>query len=132
MAKIAGRNARVYVAIASGGSAEPIPFISSFSIKSSTDRYEVTSFGDTGKTYVAGLPDAQGDWAGFYDSSTAQLYTASQDGVARKAYFYPDTTQPGTYWYTTAFFDFNLDNPVSGAVAINGTWAAATALTKVG
>jgi hypothetical protein len=132
VARIAGRNARLYVAVTSGGSAEPIPFLKSFSIKSATDRYEVTSFGDSGKAYVAGLPDAQGDWAGMFDNATAQLYTSSQDGVARKAYMYPDITAAGTYWYTTAFFDFNCDVAVDGPVTISGTWAAASALTKVG
>lgn len=132
MARIAGRNARMYVAITSGGTAELIPYIKSFSIKSATDRYDVTAQGDTGKAYVAGLPDAQGDWSGFYDTATAQLFTASQDGVARRVYMYPDITSPGTYWFTTAFFDFNIENSVDAASPINGTWAAATSLAKVG
>lgn len=133
MTRRAGRNARVYLEITSGGSAQPVPFLNSFTIKSTTDRYETTAFGDTGKTYVAGLPDAQGDLGGFYDDATAQMFTASQDGVARKIYFYPDIANAaGVYWYCTAFVDFNLDVGVSAAEAITGTWSAASALVKVG
>lgn len=132
MARIAGRNARFYVNVTSGGTAEPIPFIKSFSINGSSDRYDVTALGDTGKAYVAGLPDAQGDWAGFYDTATAQLFTAAQDGVARKVYMYPDINSAGTYWFTTAFFDFSAEFAADAAAPINGTWAAATTLAKVG
>lgn len=134
MARIAGRNARMYVAIASGGSAEPIPFITSFGIKSTAGRYDVTALGDTGHSYVQGLPDAQGDWKGFYDSATAQLYTASTDGIARKVYFYSDiVSSPAQYWYGTVFLDFNVDFSVDAAAPISGTWASsAGSLTKVG
>ena len=132
MARISGRNARLYVNVTSGGTAEPIPYIKSFSIKGSTDRYDVTAQGDSGRVYVPGLPDAQGDWSGFYDSATAQLYTASQDGVARKVYAYPDINSAGTYWFTTAYFDFSAEFAVDAGAPINGTWAAASSLTKVG
>lgn len=132
MARKHGRSGRLYAAIASGGTAEPIPSISSFSLDSSTDRIDVTAFGDTTKQYVAGLPDATGDFGGFWDDSSAQLYTASQDGVARKFYWYPDTNSTSIYWFSTGFFDFKLDSAVDKAVEISGSWAAATPFTKVG
>lgn len=133
MSRRHGRNGRLYAAIASGGTAEPINYINSFAVNSATDRQEVTAFGDTNKQYVTGLPDAQGDWAGFWDDGTAQLYTASQDGVARKTYWYPDISNaPGVYWLTTAFFDFSIDSSVDKGVEIKGSWASATELKKIG
>lgn len=130
MARIAGRNARVYIDITGAGSAEPVPFISSFSVNTSVDRYDVTAFGDTNKASVQGLPDASGDFSGFYDDATAQMYTAASDGVARKSYFYPNISTPTDYWFTTAFWDFSSEFPVDGAATVSGSWAAATILVN--
>jgi hypothetical protein len=133
MGRVAGRNGRLYAGIGSAGTAEPIAFINKFSASWTTDKYDVTAFGDANKTYVSGLPDFQATYTGFYDTATAQLYTAATDGVARKFYLYDDTVgSPAQYWFGTAFFDFNIDVPVDGPVAISGTFAAATAIPKVG
>ena len=131
MARIHGKSGRLYVAIASGGTAEPIAFISDWSMTAVTDKVEVTSLGDTNKTYVAGLPDAQGTFSGFYDDATAQTYTAATDGVARKFYLYPNvsTTQ---YFFGTGLFDFSITDAVNDAVKITGNWAATSSVLKQG
>ena len=131
MARIHGRKGRLYAAIASGGSAEPIAFLNSWSINFETDRVDVTSFGDDNKVYTAGLPDASGSFSGFYDDATEQLYTAAQDGVARKFYLYPNTVGAGAkYWYGTALFDFSVEGGVGDAVTVSGSWSAAGAVAK--
>ena len=122
MARIAGRNGRLYANITSGGTAEPITFLNNWSINFVTDKIEVTGFGDTTKTYVASLPDASGDYAGFYDDGTNQFYTAAVDGVARKFYLYPSTSTNGQYWFGTAIFDFSVNAAVDGAVQVTGSW----------
>ena len=133
MARRHGRNGRLYASITSGGSAESIAFLQSWTIDAATDRIDVTAMGDTTKTYVAGLPDAKGTYAGFYDDSTAQLFTAAADGVARKFYLYPDAQNtPGQYFFGTAFFDQSTAGGVTDAVKINGNWSAATPIQKVG
>ena len=131
MARIAGRNGRLYASITSGGTAEPIAFLNSWSISFATDSIDVTSFGDTGKVYVSGLPDASGGYAGFFDTETEQFYTAATDGVARKFYLYPTNTTTTKYWFGTALFDFNVDGSVEGAVTITGDWSAASPVIKV-
>jgi hypothetical protein len=131
--RISGRNARLYVAITSGGSAESIAFLDKYNIDFSSPPIDVTAFGDSNKVYVAGLPDAKGAYSGFYDTATAQLLTAAQDGVARKAYLYTDLVgTPGQYWYGTALFDFGADFSVSGAAGVKGSFSAASAFLKVG
>lgn len=132
MARIAGRNGRLYVNITSGGTAEPIAYLNNWSLSFATDNIEVTAFGDTNKTYVSGLPDVSGSFAGFYDDATAQTYTAAVDGVARKFYLYPDNSSTGKYWWGTAFFDFAVSADVGGAVQVSGDFAAASAVAKVG
>lgn len=132
MARIAGRNGRLYANITSGGTAEPIAFLNNWSLSFTTDNIEVTAFGDSHKTYVSSLPDVSGSFAGFYDDATAQTYTAATDGVARKFYLYPDNTATGKYWFGTAFFDFSVSADVGGAVQVSGDLAAASVVAKVG
>lgn len=132
MGKSSGRNGAVYMNLTSGGTAEPVAFLNHWAVSFTTDKVEVTSFGDVTKTYVGGLPDFQGTYGGFYDTATAQVYTAATDGVARKFYLYPDRTISTTYWFGTAFFDFSVDTSVDGAITIDGGFAAATASSKVG
>lgn len=132
MSRISGKNGRLYANITSGGTAEPIAFVNQFSLNFSTDKQDVTAFGDTNKVYVSGYSDATGDFAGFYDDATAQLYTAAVDGVARKFYFYPDSTAATKYFFGTAIFDFSVTEQIGGGVAISGSWAAASAISKVG
>lgn len=129
MARTHGRNGRLYASITSGGTAEPIAFLTNWSLDSSTDKVEVTAFGDTNKTYVAGLPDASGSFSGYYDTATEQLYTASQDGVARKFYLYPNIDD-GDFFSGEAVFDFSVSTPVDGAVTVSGSFAATTTVAK--
>ncbi len=135
MARIHGRNGRVYMGVASGTAlATPLPFMATWSIKFTTDKDEVTALGDANKIYVAGLPDAQGDFSGFYDDATHQTYDAAIDGVARNFYLYPNTVGAGTglYFYGTIFPDFNIDGDVGGAVKVSASWNAASSITRVG
>jgi hypothetical protein len=119
--------------LASGGTAEPVAFVRSNSLAATTDKQDVTAFGDANKIYVAGLPDSQGSFEFWYDDATVQTYTAAVDGVARKFYFYPDfITTPGQYWYGTVFPDFNIEQAVDGAISGTATWVAASNITKVG
>jgi hypothetical protein len=132
MARIAGRNGRVYMALASGGTAEPVAFLNAWSMTATTDKIEVTAFGDGNKIYVAGLPDATGDFAGFYDDATVQTYTAATDGVARKFYLYPSTLTNTQYWYGTILPDFKANGSVGGAVEVSSSWSAASNILKAG
>jgi len=130
MARKHGRNGRLYAAIASGGTPEPIAFLNQWSIDFNVDNVDVTAFGDTNKVYVAGLPDSSGSFSGFFDSAGNDMYAAAADGIARKFYLYVDVSE-ATYWYGTALFDFSVSSSVDGAVTVSGDWNAASAITKV-
>lgn len=133
MARIAGRRGQLYVGLASDTAvASPVPFMKKYTFDSKVGSFDVTAFGDTTKVYVADLPDAQGTFDGFYDTATAQLYTAAADGLARRTYLYPDNSIPGTYFMGTAIFDMSIDVDVNGAAAVAGTFKAFTPFSKVG
>jgi len=132
VARIHGRNGRVYLAIASGGTAEPIAFLSSWTISFASEKIDVTAFGDANRVYVAGLPDASGEFSGFYDDATAQTYTAATDGVKRKFYLYPSTSLSTQYWFGEIFPDLSVNANVAGAAEISSSWNAASTITKQG
>ena len=128
-----GRNARLYVGLASSAAlASPVLFIDKFNIEATTDQAETTGWGDANKTYVVGLPDSKGTLTGFADVGGADFYTAAQDGIARKWYFYPDPTgNSGVYFFGTAFFDQSYQFSVSDASKTTANWTAASATIRV-
>lgn len=133
MSRIHGRRGRIYLGLASDtATAEPLPFFASWSINFSTDKVDVTAFGDNNKVYVAGLPDASGQFAGFYDDATVQTYTAATDGLARKFYLYPSTLTNTQYFWGTILPDFSVDGAVADAVKVSASWNAASAIVKQG
>jgi hypothetical protein len=133
VSRIAGRRGRVYMGIASDTvAAEPLPFMASWSINFATDKYDVTAMGDSNKVYVAGLPDASGEFGGFYDDQTNQTYTAAVDGLPRKFYLYPDQTTTTKYFYGTILPDFSVDSSVDGPVEVKASWNAASTITRIG
>lgn len=129
--RLHGRNGIVYVGIASGALASPVAYLNDWSINFNVDLVEVTAFGDPNKIYVAGLPDASGDFTGFYDDASRQLYTAARDGVARNFYLYPSiTADPNQYFFGTILADFSVTGGVAAAVSIKSTWKAGSGIFK--
>lgn len=131
MARIHGRDGRLYISSTSGGVAVQTPYIESYSLELSTDKTDVTAMGDAGKVYVAGLPDGTMSFSGFYDTTGMVTYAAAVDGLSRKFYLYPSANNAGTYFFGTGFFDTSIDSSVSDAVKISGTMAAASAIGLV-
>ena len=132
MGKIAGRNAVIYMAPTTAAAASLITYQNSWSLEFTTDKIEVTSFGDSTKTYVAGIADATGQFAGFYDDASAQTYTAAIDGLSRRFYLYPNSALTTQYFFGTIFADMTINADVAGAVQVSATWNAATPMAKIG
>ncbi len=133
MARRAGRNAGIYVALTTGGEATPLTFQNKWSANFETEKIDVTAFQDTTRAYVAGIADAQGEFSGWYDDATAQTLTAALDGLSRKFYLYPDTVnKPSQYFFGTIFVDFNAEAEAQGAIQVSAAWVAASAIAKVG
>lgn len=130
MARIHGRNGIAYMGIAAGSAATPVAFLSDWSINMVVDKVDVVAMGDSNHVYVAGLPDASGDFSGFYDDATSQTYIAATDGVARNFYLYPSTLTVGQYFFGTVLPDFSVTGGVTAAVAIKSTWNAASKIQR--
>lgn len=124
MAAYAGRKGVVYLSTTGSGNASSVLKINQWTINRTTDKIEVTAFGDANKTYVQGLPDLQGTFSGFWDDGESKPFTAaaSTDGV--KMYLYPSSDAPSKYWYGPAWLDVSMDVGVSGAATISASFAA--------
>lgn len=91
--------------------------------------------GDQNLIWVAGLPDASGDFTGFYDTATAQTYVAATDGQPRFFYLYPSTIAaqmgpPAQYFFGTILPDYAITGGVTAAVSLKSTWNAASRIQR--
>lgn len=132
MAKIAGRNAAIYLGTTTSAAASPLTYQNSWSMSFETEKIDVTSFGNTTKEYVAGIADSSGEFSGFYDDASGQTLAAALDGLSRRLYLYPNTNTPTQYFFGTVFPDMSINADVDGAVEVSASWNAASPITKVG
>lgn len=122
----------IYLGATTSAAASPITFQNTWSMNFTSDKIDVTAFGETTKTYVAGIADAQGEFAGFYDDSTPQTYTAAIDGLSRRFYLYPSSLNTAQYFFGTVFADMSINAAVAGATEVSASWNAASSIAKVG
>lgn len=124
MAVYAGRKGVVYLSTTGSGVAANVIKLTKWALDQSTDKIEVTSFGDANKTYVQGLKDVKGTFAGFFDDTETKPFTGADSADGVKVYLYPSADLPSVYWYGPAWLDVSVDTGVADAVAISGSFAA--------
>jgi len=127
MSAHAGRSGAVYIAIESStGVATSTIKIAAWTLNRATDTLDVTSFQDTNKTYVQGLPDLKGTLTGFWDDTETKPFAGASSTNGVKLYLYPDiTNSPTKYAYGIAWLNASIETPVSGAVKLTGNFVAA-------
>jgi hypothetical protein len=129
MARVGGRQGRLYVGTTTAAAASPVPFIGNWSLGAATDKIDVTAMGDGNKVVVPGLPDASGEFGGFFDDASNILYAAAVDGLDRAMYLYATSNNTANYWYGRIFVDASFSAAVDGAVEMTGTWAASGSIS---
>ena len=124
MAVYPARKGVVYMSTSGSGTASNVIHLNTWVLNRDTDKIETTSFGDTNKTYVQGLPDLKGSFSGFWDDTETKPFTgaSSTDGV--KLYLYPSADIPTKYAYGPAWVDCSINVAVSGAVTISSNYVA--------
>lgn len=132
MAAYAGKKGVIYLSTTGSGSASSVIKLNTWSVDQSTDKIDVTSFGDESKTYVVSLPDAQLDFSGFWDTDGDQYKVAAAIDGGRKTYLYVTTDTTTKYWFGKFHFDVSVSETVSGAVEVSGSAGAATSLQSQG
>jgi hypothetical protein len=128
MAVYHGRRGVVYISTTGSGAASLVLSLTDWSLDMSTDTVEVTSFGDTNKTYVQGLADINGSFSGFWNDAEDKLFTAAQSTDGCKIYLYPSADATSKYFYGPAWLSVSVSTGVGDAVKVtgnflaNGTW----------
>lgn len=127
MARLHGRSGLVYIGASQGAVASPVAYLSAWNISFAGDWSDVTPHGDPNLEYVYGLADVTGDFAGFYDDASVQLYAEARDGLPRSFYLYPDwADDPAQYWFGELIAAFTLSGGITSPVTVKATWKAAS------
>ncbi len=94
-----------------------------WSLSLARDTVDVTSFGDTNRTYVVGLRDISGTYAGFLDNSGDTMLTAAGED-AKFIELYSDDTNNLLVASGSGFIDATINASNTDAVRINGNFRA--------
>jgi hypothetical protein len=106
---------------------------SEWTLNRSRDYVEATAFGDSNKTYLAGLPDVSGSFRGFLDSSGDLLLDSAQSDSQNLYLYASDGTLAGTSVVLVAHGPALIDATVTvsntDAARISGNFRAANSWT---
>lgn len=126
--RLHGKNGRIQMDPAGGSTLVTLGDLDSWSLDMSTDREDVTAFGDTNKRRVAGLPDYAGDIGGFWNavaSSSPAYFAAVLAGTPVTLRLIPNTADPTVYFQGLANVDGGVNVSAKGAITTKGKWDAA-------
>ena len=99
--------------------------LNTWTLDRASDTFEVTSFGDTNKTFVQGLPNLSGTISGVWNDAETKPFAGAISSTGVKLYLYPDiTVSPTKYAYGTAWLSVAIEAPVGGAVTLSGNFVA--------
>lgn len=122
-----GKNGAIYITAAKGDGGVKVATKNEWTLNLNRDYVDATVFGDTNKTYLVGLKDISGTFAGILDVSGDLLLDATdQDGIP--FYLYADDT--GTAILVArglALVDAAINCSNTDAVRISGNFRAADA-----
>jgi hypothetical protein len=124
MARYAGRKGVVYMSTSAAGAAANVINLNAWNINFSTDKIDVTSFGDPNKVYVQGLKDVQGSISGFWSDTDDTLFDAADSADGVRLYLYPSSDAPTIYFYGPAWVDASIDTGVGDAVTMSADFSA--------
>jgi hypothetical protein len=87
-----GKNGAIYINGPKGGGGTKVAVKTEWTLNLNRDYVDATVFGDTNKTYLAGLKDISGTYAGLMDNAGDLLVTATDDSEGIDIYLYSDDT----------------------------------------
>ncbi len=131
MARYSAKEGQIYMSITAAGAAVPVAGATAWTFDGSTDKVDVTAFGDANKQQVQGLANAGGTFTFVWDDTDSTLFDAADSGEAVRMYLYRDAANiPAQYRYGTAYVDIAEDVSNAAAVTGSGTFIAASAWAK--
>ena len=127
--KLHGKNGAIYLG-GKKGTGVKVTTKTEWTLNLSRDYVDATVFGDTNKTYLVGLKDIQGTFAGLLDvSGDYQVNAANSDAI--DIYLYADDRGSNEMLvaYGPGLMDASITASISDAIKTTGNFRAAGAWT---
>jgi hypothetical protein len=105
------------------GPVKAVALITEWDFDSSSDYVETTALGSVNKTFVKGLNNAQGTFAGVWDSFDDTLFAAAESVDGCQIEMWPNVNSPACF-KGPGFLDVKIKGGVSTAVTIDGKFSA--------
>jgi hypothetical protein len=131
--KLHGKNGAIYLGGAKGSGGVKVAAKTEWTLQRNRDYVDATVFGDVNKTYLAGLPNVQGTFAGFLDVS-GDLLLNSAVSDTQQIYLYADDDPGGItdeipVAHGPGLIDANVNVSNTDGVRITGEFRANGAWT---
>lgn len=99
----------------------------SWSLDASRDRVDATTFGNTNKEWLQGLPNYSGNIGFIWDPTTTptQIFDVVLGDTAVGLKLIPSTLTSTAYFSGLAYLDGGITVDVGGAIEGTGSWVAA-------
>jgi hypothetical protein len=121
-----GKNGAIYLGGAVGTGVK-VAAKAEWSLQRNRDYVDATTFGDTNKTYLAGLPNVQGTYSGILDTSGDLLFSAATSDAMLIHLYADDTGTPVLVAHGSGFLDATVNCSNTDAVRITGEFRASAA-----
>jgi len=128
-ARLHGKTGQIQMDPAGGTALVTVGDMNAWTLDMSTDRADVTGFGDTNKRRVSGLPDFTGTIGGFWNAvatSSPAYFAAVLAGNPVTLRLVPNSADPTVYFQGLANIDGSVNVGSGGAVTVGGKWDAAS------
>ena len=126
MARRHGSKGSVEMDPTGGSTAAVVASLNSWSLDLARDRTDATCFGDVNKVYVQSLPNIEGELGGIWDeTASAVLFDVALGDIAAFLKLTPSTLAATYFFSGLAYIDAGIEVAVDGAIAVNGSFAAA-------
>lgn len=126
--KLHGKNGAIYLGGAWNAGGIKVAVKTEWTMRRNRDYVDATVFGDVNKTYLAGLPNLEGTFAGLLDTSGDILLNASTSD-AQQIYLYADDIAHTLIANGPGLIDGNVTCSSTDAVRFTGEFRASGAWT---
>jgi len=127
--KLHGKNAAIYLGGAKGSGGVKVASKTDWTLRRNRDYVDATVFGDTNKTYLAGLPNVEGSFAGLMDTSGDLLLNAATSDSTDIYLYADDGGTPVLIANGPGLIDGNVTSSSTDAIRFTGEFRASGAWT---
>jgi hypothetical protein len=108
-----------------GGTAiVPIVSINAYTAKFDTEYEDVTCYGDTTRVYLPGMPNAEGDFSGFWNSAELAVFKSAMSPTPGTLRLTPNINESAFFFQGKAYMSASIDCSLE-APKVTGVWKAA-------